>query len=250
MGSSRLPNKVVMSLAGEPLFIRMLERVRSAKLAGTIVVATTENPEDDSIEWVAKKHGYHVFRGSEQDLLDRHYKTAVVHNADVVVKIPSDCPLIDPRIIDRVIGYFLENSSEYDFVSNLHPQSYPDGNDVEVMSIHALRDAWENATAGFEREHTTPYIWERPEKFRIGNVLWETGRDYSKTHRFTIDYEDDYVFIKSIYDALYHSNPSFSLYDILQLLSSRPELLFINQRYNGVNWYRHHIHELKTINVS
>lgn len=250
MGSSRLPNKVVMSLAGEPLFIRMLERVRGAKLSGTIVVATTENTEDDTIAFVAKNHGYLVFRGNEQDLLDRHYKAALAFNADVVVKIPSDCPLIDPRIIDRVIGFFLENNTRYDFVSNLHPQSYPDGNDVEVMSIQTMREAWTNAKAGFEREHTTPYIWERPEKFRLGNVLWETGKDYSTTHRFTIDYEEDYVFIKSVYDSLYHKNPSFSLYDILQLLNNKPELLFINNRYNGINWYRHHLHELKTINAT
>ena len=188
-----------------------------------------------------------MFRGSLNDLLDRHYFTAKQFNADVVLKIPSDVPLIDPAIIDRVISFFLGNKNKYDYVSNLHPATYPDGNDVEVMTFSALENAWKNAIRNFEREHTTPYFWENPDKFKIGNVEWESGKDYSMTHRFTIDYKEDYNFIKRVYDELYTTNPHFTLNDILNLLEKKPEIAAINSKYVGVNWYRNHLNELKTV---
>lgn len=247
-GSSRLPNKVIMPLYGKPLLIRMVERVKASKLAGIIVVATTTEPSDDLIEELCKKNNFNLFRGNTTDLLDRHYQAAKLFNADAVVKIPSDCPLIDPGIIDKVLKFFIDNVSSFDFVSNLHPATYPDGNDVEVMSFYALKDAWENAKRNLEREHTTPYFWENPNKFRIGNVVWETGLDYSMTYRFTIDYLKDYNFIKSVYDELYPINPNFTIYDILNLLEEKPFIKQINDEYCGVNWYRNHLNELKTVN--
>ncbi|GMU96837.1 cytidylyltransferase domain-containing protein [Ignavibacterium album] len=246
-GSSRLPNKVLLPLSGKSLLERMVERVKWSELAGKIVVATTEEESDNIIEKICKKNNLLLYRGNTQDLLDRHYQAAKLFNAEAVVKIPSDCPLIDFRIIDKVISYFIENSDKYDFVSNLHPATYPDGNDVEIMHFDVLEYAWKNANRKLEREHTTPYIWENPDKFRIGNVEWETGLNYSMTHRFTIDYPEDYEFIKLVYDELYFKNPRFGLIDILDLLESKPELKTINEKYNGVNWYRNHLDELKTI---
>src|SRR5690606_10660564 len=125
---------------------------------------------------------------SDLDLLERHYKAGLKFNADAIVKIPSDCPLIDPLVITKVINYYKNNTNKFDYVSNLHPPSYPDGNDVEVISMNALKEAYNNAKKIFEREHTTPYIWENPDLFRIGNIKWETGFDFSMTHRWTIDY--------------------------------------------------------------
>lgn len=174
-GSTRLPNKVLRPLAGAPLLARMVERVRAARLAGTVVVATTTEPGDDPIADLCRAAGLACFRGDPLDLLDRHYQAALAYAATAVVKIPSDCPLIDPTIIDRVLGHFLDHPGAFDFVSNLHPASYPDGNDVEVMTLEALATAWREATRPLEREHTTPYLWENPDRFRIGNVLWETG---------------------------------------------------------------------------
>ncbi len=247
MKSTRLPNKVYLSLAGKPLLTRMVERVKASKLTGTVVVATTTDPEDDRIYELCRNEGMNVFRGHPTDLLDRHYKAGLKYDADAVVKIPSDCPLIDPNVINRVLKYFIENQNKYDFVSNLHPATYPDGNDVEVIEKEALKSAWKSAKLPFEREHTTPYIWENPEEFRIGNVSWETGLDYSMTHRFTIDYEEDYIFIKNVYDELYNVNPLFGINDILYLIQSKPHLKEINNKYNGVNRYRHYLPELKTI---
>lgn len=249
-GSSRLPNKITLPLSGKPLLIRMVERVMQSKYKGEVVIATTTEGSDDAVEQMCKEEDFNIFRGHPTDLLDRHFKTVLEYNPDAVVKIPSDCPLIDPQVIDKVLKFYIDNSDNFDFVSNLHPPTYPDGNDVEIISITSLKIAWENASKDFEREHTTPYIWENPDKFRIGNVEWETGLDYSMTHRFTIDYMEDYLFIKAVYDELYERNPNFSLNDILTLLERKPELKKINEKFIGVNWYRNHLNELKTISLT
>ena len=238
-----------MPLQGKPLFVRQAGRVQAAQWVGQVVIATTTSPEDDPIEAICRQEGLECYRGHPQDLLDRHYQAALHYGADTVVKIPSDCPLIDPAIIDRVIGYYLDNIHEYDFVSNLHPATFPDGNDVEVMGFPALLAAWREASRPLEREHTTPYIWERPGQFRIGNVTMEGGGDYSMTYRFTIDYMEDYQFIRAVFNTLYPFNPFFTMKDILDLLDRRPDIYALNASYAGVNWYRHHLDELKTIHA-
>jgi spore coat polysaccharide biosynthesis protein SpsF len=182
-------------------------------------------------------------------VLDRHYEAARLYGADIVVKIPSDCPLIDPVVIDKVISFFLNNRYTLDYASNLHPASYPDGNDVEVMHFDALETAWRNAAQDFEREHTTPYIWERPEMFKTGNVCMEGGVDYSLTQRWTIDYPEDYVFIKRVYDELYEKNALFGVANILKLVEQHNDIYTINSHLAGVNWYRHHLGQLKTISA-
>jgi len=246
-GSSRLPNKIFLPLFDKPLLYRMYERVAASKLKGTIVIATTTEKTDDKVEDLCNVYQLNCFRGHPTDLLDRHYQSAKLLNADAVVKIPSDCPLIDPNVIDKVLQFFIDNVDKYHYVSNLHPPTYPDGNDVEIMSFEALNNALENAKLELEREHTTPYLWENPDKFKIGNVEWESGLDYSMSHRFTIDYEKDYNFIKQVYDELYQINNKFALEDILDLLKRKPEIKKINEEYCGVNWYRNHLNELKTI---
>lgn len=237
----------MLPLSDKPLILRMYERVAFSKLAGEIVIAITDNVSDNQLFNLCRKSNLNVFRGHNLDLLDRHYKAAKEYNAELVIKIPSDCPLIDPEIIDKVIQYYISNRDKFDFVSNLHPPTYPDGNDVEIMSFKVLENAWINAKKDFEREHTTPYIWENQDNFRIGNVVWETGLDYSMTHRFTIDYKEDYEFIKKVYDELYEDNNTFGLKDILALLEKKPEIKKINEMYAGVNWYRNHLNKLKTI---
>ncbi len=249
-GSTRLPNKVMMPLAGRPLLQRMVERVRLASLPDDIVVATTLEPTDNPIRELCAEIGVKCFNGHATDLLDRHYKTALTERADVVVKIPSDCPLIDPLVIDHVIGFYRDNRRRYDYVSNLHPATWPDGQDVEVIPTDTLELAWRQARQSFEREHTTPYIWERPERFRIGNVAWENGRDLSMTHRWTIDYIEDYEFLTNVYDALWSAeDPGFGVDVVLDFLRRNPRVAALNARYAGVNWYRHHLDELKTVHA-
>lgn len=249
-GSTRLPNKVMMPLAGRPLLQRMVERVRRASVPDDVVVATTLEPADNPIRALCAEIGVQCFNGHATDLLDRHYKTALTERADVVVKVPSDCPLIDPLLIDRVLGFYLDNRRSYDYVSNLHPATWPDGQDVEVIPMDTLETAWRHARRSFEREHTTPYIWERPERFRIGNVAWENGQDLSMTHRWTIDYIEDYEFLTNVFDALWSpGNEDFGVDDVLDFLRRNPSVAALNARYAGVNWYRHHLDELKTVHA-
>jgi spore coat polysaccharide biosynthesis protein SpsF len=249
--STRLPNKIMMPLAGKPLLQRMLERVRGTRTPVDLVVATTTDPSDEPVRALCRTLDVRCFSGHPTDLLDRHCRAAETAGADDVVKIPSDCPLIDPAVIDRVLEFHHAHRGAVDYTSNLHPASYPDGNDVEVIPFRILEEAAREATRPFEREHTTPYIWERPARYRLGNVAWETGLNYSMTHRWTIDYPEDYEFIRTVYDELWSpTGLPFSLGDILRLLETRPEIGRINARYAGVNWYRNHAHELTTVSSS
>lgn len=244
-GSSRLPGKVLLPVAGAPMLVRMLERLRAVKAPVELVVATTQDGADDAVCALAADAGVPSFRGHATDLLDRHVKAAQAFGADVVVKIPSDCPLIDPAVVDRVLAAFDE--SAHDYVGNLHPATYPDGNDVEIMPRAALELAWREASKPHEREHTTSFLWDQPGRFRIGSVRWETGLDYSMSHRFTVDYPEDYAFVKAVYEELGPSGALFSLADILALLEARPDIFQLNAKYAGVNWYRHALSELRTV---
>jgi spore coat polysaccharide biosynthesis protein SpsF len=250
MASNRLHGKVMLPILGETLLYRMIERLKQIKYPVQIVVATSTNEEDQIIEKFCQKKKITFYAGELNDLLDRHYQIGVLTGSDVVIKIPSDCPLIDPQIVDKVIQFYLENEGKYDFVSNLHPATYPDGNDVELMTFEALEKAWKEAQRPLEREHTTPYFWENDDKFKNANVIWESGLDYSMTHRFTIDYDDDYLFIKRVFEELYPINPNFSMGDILNLIVIKPEIYNLNRKYAGVNWYRNHLNELNTIEAT
>ncbi len=247
VASTRLPGKVLLPLLGTSVLLRQIERLRRCESVDGIVVATSTDNIDDAIVTQCVLDGIDVFRGSELDCLDRHYQCGLARNADVIVKIPSDCPLIDPAIVDRVVNYYRENAHKYDYVSNLHPASYPDGNDVEVIPMPILEQAWHNARKSYEREHTTPYIWDNPQQFFCGSVCWESGMDYSMSHRWTLDYDADYHFIVSIYSELYPKKPDFGIHDILNLLDAKPHIAQLNSVYAGVNWYRHNLKDLKTI---
>ena len=250
LGSTRLPRKVMLPLAGAPLLIRQLDRVRRSKYGSNLVVATTTNLADRPLVELCMARGIDVYRGHPTDLLDRHYHCANEYEADIVVKIPSDCPLIDPLIIDRVVDRFIALNGSVDYVSNLHPPSYPDGNDVEVMSMDVLRQAHLRATQSHEREHTTPWMWDDNPKVRCENVLWERGVDYSMSHRWTIDYPEDYMLIKAIYDALFSVTPDFGIENILLFLNEHPEVMEINKHLVGVNWYHLHLDLLQTVRPS
>jgi spore coat polysaccharide biosynthesis protein SpsF len=247
-GSTRLPGKVLLPLAGKPLLVRMLERLLAARTPSQVVVATTTDPSDDPVATLARQAGVDCIRGHPTDLLDRHIQAARSVDCDAVSKIPSDCPLIDPAVVDHVIGTFLEDPS-YDYVSNLHPATWPDGYDVEVVRRDTIELAHREAKLSLEREHTTPFIWERPERFKLRNVVWD--RDLQMTHRLTIDYAEDYELIRRVYDALHvEGQPPFGLQAILDYLEAHPDVFALNAKFAGVNWYRHHLGELRTVDAS
>jgi spore coat polysaccharide biosynthesis protein SpsF len=253
MSSSRLPGKVLLPVAGAPVLQRQIERIQvaSPRRPFELVVATTIDSADDPIAELCRRMGVACFRGHPTDLLQRHLGAAALVEADVVVKIPSDCPLIDPLAVALVLDSWNDADGSLDYLSNLHPATWPDGNDVEVMSFEALAQAARDARAPHEREHTTPFLWDNPDLFRIGNVIWPRGLDLSLTHRFTLDYREDWLFIGAVYRALWTaSRPIFGLDQILAFLEEHPEVMALNADYAGVNWYRHHLDRLRTITAA
>jgi len=224
MGATRFPDKVISNIYGKPMIIRVLERLMFSKLIDTVVVATSISNKDDIIEKVCKENHYSVFRGSEDDVLDRYFQTAEAYEADIIVRVTGDCPLIDPNISDKVIQYYIK--SNFDYVSNtLHP-TYPDGLDTQVFSYRVLGKANKEAKLPIEREHVIPYIKNHPEIFSLGEVRHRRDLSYM---RWTVDYEKDLEFVRQVYANLMHiSGKLFTMGDVLRLLKQKPELARIN----------------------
>ena len=247
-GSSRLPGKILLEVMGKPLLELMLERVRAARELDEVVVATTSLPVDDPIRDLSRRLDVACVSGHPLDLLDRHLQAAQAAEADAAVKIPSDCPLIDPRVIDQVVSVYRRHADRYDFVSNLHPATWPDGNDVEVVSRRVLEEAHREAQRGYEREHTTPFVWDRPERYRLGNVVWSTGLNLADSHRLTLDYPEDFRLIARVFEALQRTaEPPFSVEDIVAYLDAHPAVAALNAARRGTGWIDRHRHELRTL---
>lgn len=224
MTSTRLPGKVMMPLAGEPMLARVIQRLERTKRITEIIVATSVNTSDDSIDAYCKRNKIHIYRGSESDVLSRYVGAANDCCADAVVRITSDCPLLEPRLVDWCVDEYLSN--KYDYVSNTHPQTWPYGLAVEVFSIDALLLADKNGLSAEEREHVTPHLYWNPTRFRLKNIFNDV--DLS-AHRWTVDTPEDYQFVKYIFENLKHLNSDFDLNDVLKLLDKNPEWLQINQ---------------------
>ncbi len=224
MGSTRLPGKMLRKIGDKTLLEHVVLRATHAKTISSVVIATTDQPEDDVLASIAKKLGVVCFRGSEHDVLDRYYKAAKQYRADTVVRLTGDCPFIDPEIIDRVVNAYLKSKKKVDYVSNVHPPTFPDGMDVEVFSFSALERAWKEAKLPSEREHVTPFFYGHG-LFRVKNV--RDPNDNSGI-RLTVDTHEDFRLVRKIYAELFTSNRSFDLKDILALLKQRPELALIN----------------------
>ena len=232
MTSSRLPGKVLLPSCGKPLLAHMIERVQLAKEADDLVIATTTEREDDIIVDLCRSLQVPWVRGHPEDCLARHVDAAKHMDADAIVKIPSDCPMIDPEVIDTVLGAYRRMAGQVDYVGNLHPGSWPDGNDVEGMSRDALLRATTEATAPFDREHTTPYLWSNPERFKLYNVRWHTGQDLSRSHRWVLDWAEDYQLLDTCFSELYpRFGPRFHVRDVLALYDARPDLAQLNAQH-------------------
>lgn len=224
MGSTRLPGKVMLDLLGEPVLVRDVNRLRRSKMLDEIVIATTNLPADDQIVSLCKERGWKYSRGDENDVLDRYYQAARSCNADTIVRVTSDCPMIDPEVVDRVIRVFLDLPG-IDYVSNtLPPRTFPRGLDTEVMTFEALERAWTEDEDPKLREHVTPYIYRNPEKFQTRSVLNE--RDLS-SHRWTLDTPEDLAFIRVVYE--HFENDDFTWVDVLEYLDEHPEIVGINR---------------------
>ncbi len=224
MGSSRLPGKVLLDLAGEPVLVRCVNRTRRARTLDDVVVATTVQPADEAIVRLCAERGWPCFRGSEEDVLDRYYRAAMAYRVDVVVRITSDCPLIEPEIVDRVVQEFLERQPDVDYACNVLPRrTFPRGLDTEVIRFDALERAWREDDNPIWREHVTPYIQRNPSLFRIHGIVNEV--DYSPM-RWTVDTPEDLAFVRRIYDHFGHDR--FSWQEVFAVLEKYPRWLEIN----------------------
>jgi spore coat polysaccharide biosynthesis protein SpsF len=222
MGSSRLPGKVLADIQGHPMLWHVVQRTRAAGTLDEVIIATTTEPADDVIVTFCDKHAVACFRGSEKDVLDRYYRVARWHESQAVVRITSDCPMIDPEIVDKTVRAFLE--AQPDYASNTLVRSYPRGLDTEVMTFEALQRAWSEAVEPYQRAHVTAYIYENPRKFRIVPV---TGEVDHSDFRWTVDTPEDLKFVRAVYSSL--GEARFSWRDALSLMERQPQLAEINR---------------------
>lgn len=244
-GSTRLSGKVMLEISGKPVLWHVINRVSKSQLIDALVVATTTSREDDKIEEFCNQISIPIFRGSEDDVLDRYYQCTRKFNVENIVRITADCPLHDPSVIDLVIKKY--RTGYYDYVSNIDPPTYPDGVDVEVFSSDALEKAWRNASLVSEREHVTPYIKKHKDLFKIGNV--ENKEDLS-SYRWTLDQAEDFEFIQKIYGKFKESNTDeFYTQDIIGLLEKNPELKGINSAIQRNEGYMRSVNEDKVIKL-
>jgi len=222
MGSTRLPNKVLMTLAGKPALEHVICRCQRAKLVEKVIVATTVDPQDLAVVNFVSGLAVSVFCGSVNDVLDRYYQAARLFELQHIVRITADCPLIDPEVIDRVVAEYFNQGADY--AANTLKLTYPDGEDTEVFSLGALRRAWQEAQMFSEREHVTAYMI-KSDVFKKINV--EHDLDLSR-QRWTLDEPRDYQKISAVFEALYRKDAFFHIKDVLQFLAAHPEVDGIN----------------------
>jgi len=242
-GSTRLPGKVLLKVLDKTILEYVIERVKKAKNIENIIVATTVKKKDLQIVNLAKRLGITVYRGSENDVLDRYYQAARLFKVKHIVRITADCPLIDPQIIDDVINYYFESGADY---CNSSIKSFPDGVDVEIFSSNALNDAWQNAKLLSEREHVTPYITKHADRFKLAS--FENKIDLSGK-RWTLDRKEDFEFIRVVLESLYPGNPDFGINNILEFLKRNPHIEDINKGIPRDERYLESLKRDRVINI-
>ena len=227
MGSTRLPGKVMMNVEDQkPVLYFVIKQLQECKLIDKIIVATTTNEEDEEIVNYIKNLGIDCFRGNPKDVLDRYYQCAKEYSISSVVRIPSDKPLIDPEIVDKVISMFENNS--YDYITNFLPNpTFPSGTEVEIFSINALKKAWENAKLPSEKEHVTPYFSNHQDEFKITHI--KNSENLSHL-RWAVDKMEDLKLVRKIVSKI--KKRPILMKNIVDLFSKEPELTEINKNVN------------------
>lgn len=239
IGSTRLPGKILMKINGLTLLQCLFEQLEYSSSLSEIILATTTNPEDDVIVDFANINTIRIFRGNSLDVLDRYYQCARHFSLEHIVRITSDCPLIDPTVVDKAAELY--KTGKFDYVNNFHDDAYPSGTDVEIFSTKTLKETWEKAKKPSEREHVTPYIYNNPELFSIGflkNTTNVCGLHYS------VDRKEDLDFVKLIYKKI-HKRPIL-LDDIIKIIKEDPTMLEINKNTNSKEGYLKSLQDDKT----
>jgi spore coat polysaccharide biosynthesis protein SpsF len=227
-GSTRLPGKILKEIYHKPMLWHVVNRLSHSKLIEKTIVATTNLAEDDQVQEFCEANNFLFYRGSPEDVLSRYYNAAESFEAKIIVRITSDCPVIDYSIVDRMLEEFISESrlGKLEYLSNVLIRTFPRGLDTEIFSFSALTKAHQATTRKYEREHVTPYIYNHPNIFALKNFSNE--KDYS-FHRWTVDTQEDFNLIEKIYKSLYEKNKLFLFEDILKLFEEDPDLIRINQ---------------------
>ena len=243
--SSRLPGKVLKELpygSGVTVLEQVLRRMKRVKYADAVVVATTVEKVDDPIEKISYTENVKCFRGSRNDVLERFYLAAIKNRLDVVVRITSDCPCIDPEIVERLIAK--RRTTTADYASNSILETFPRGFDAEVFTFASLAQAFREATTVHDREHVTPFIYNNKKKFRLASLLAPSQLQLPAL-RVTLDTDEDYSLLCAIYDSLYRKNKYFGCRDVVGLFQSKPWLKLINGKILQKRVFKSREDELK-----
>jgi spore coat polysaccharide biosynthesis protein SpsF (cytidylyltransferase family) len=219
IGSTRLPRKVLVEIGGEVALSRVLARAARIPGVDEVALAIPRDPADDVLAELGARQGVLVVRGSGDDVLDRYVDAANATHATAIVRITADCPLLDPAVAGTVLERFVDQGVDY--ASNVHPPTFPDGYDTECFTAAALNIAWREAADPFEREHVTPFIWRRPDRFRLANVAADVDRS---SWRLTLDTEADLARIRAIWRRA-GADPMFGLKQVAELVAREPAIL-------------------------
>ncbi len=226
MASTRLPGKVLKKILGKTLIEHLWISMNQSEMIDEIIIATSEREIDDQIYDLCFAKGFKIFRGSELDVLERYFQVASQENAEIIIRVCADSPLLDSSIIDEMISVLITDPIDYDYLSNTLNQTYPIGMNAEIMTFEALKDAHLNASKDYEREHVTPYIYTQPDKFKIYQK--HLKKDYSFL-RLTIDEHLDFELVRKVMERLHANNSTYSLDKILSLHEKHPSLFNLNR---------------------
>jgi len=227
LGSTRLPGKVLLPAAGRSLLAWQIDRLRRCNRLDALMVATSDLPADDALADHATDLDVPLFRGSETDVLDRFYRAALAGGADIVLRFTSDCPLIDPVLVDDLVDYFQARPLDY---AGIDISRYPRGLDAEITRMEVLETAWKEAKADFEREHVMPFIWRRPERFRLGSLSRpDIVGNGDGPWRWCVDTQDDYALVCRLLESLSATRPDFGWQDAHGLMQTHAEWVALNR---------------------
>jgi len=242
--STRLPGKVLLTIRNKPLLWYLLKRLELVKTPNLIIIATSTSDSNKPLMDYLRELKINYYAGDEIDVLDRFYQTAKHYNGEIIVRITADCPLMDSTLIDRGLEIFLKNN--FDYLSNVHPPTFPDGYDIEIFTFKALETSWKNAKLNSEREHVTPFIYNNPNIFRIEN--FQNDKDLSNI-RLTVDTKKDFILISKIIENFHDRWTKFDLKDVITFINQNPHLLKINAQYERNEGYFKSLKEDKLINT-
>jgi spore coat polysaccharide biosynthesis protein SpsF (cytidylyltransferase family) len=228
MGSTRLTDKVLKKISGRTIIEWIKYRLSFSKELDQLVLATVATKENDPLVRLADEIGLAYYRGSEYDLIERIYNTALCFGADAVVRITADAPLVDPEIVDNLVRLYRQRAAEIDYVCNIFPPTYPDGLDIELISFGTLQRLNKEVNNPLYREWITTTVLEHPQNYRILNVANSSDQSHL---RLTLDYPEDLALIEIIFKRLHRENKVFLFKDILTLLDKEPALLRINEKW-------------------